>query len=182
MKFLQTGLDGPEAVRALSWVERELRIIPTPQNMRMTRALAAIKAGASPEDVAKALDWREFESFCAALFKAKGFEVLENLTTTRPRTQVDLLARSASLTLVVDCKHWRRAMGTSSLATVVARQAKRTNLLRTKLRGLEPAVVVILSMTDEEARYVDGAAVVPIFALGDFLDNLAGYTEGLRRY
>jgi Holliday junction resolvase len=148
----------------------------------MVRALAAIKAGASPEDVAEALDWREFEAFSAALFKAKGFDVLENVTTTRPRTQVDILARSASLTLVVDCKHWRRAMGMSSLTTVVASQAKRANLLRTKLQGLGPTVVVILSMTDEEARYLDGAAVVPIFALGNFLDNLAGYAEGLRRY
>jgi Holliday junction resolvase len=141
--------------------------------------LAAVRLGVPPEEAASDLEWREFEGFCAALFKAKGFDVLENVTTTRPRVQVDLLARSSSITLIVDCKHWRRAMGASSLSRVVASQARRADLLRTKMEGLEPVVVVILSMADEQARYVDGAAVVPVFALADFLENLAGYTQGL---
>jgi hypothetical protein len=182
VKFLQTGLDGPESINALCWVERELRVVPTTHNTRVIRAIAAIKMGAYPEDVASVLDWKEFETFCAALFRAKGFEVSENITTARPRMQVDLLARSGSLALVVDCKHWYRPMAMSSLSRVIASQEKRADLFRMKRPSLEPMVVVILSAVDETVRYMDGAAIVPVFTLANFLDNLVGYAEGLPRH
>jgi hypothetical protein len=181
-RFLRGEYESPEMQAAVSWAEGELGISPTEENARILRGIAAVKAGANSEAVAKVLSWKEFESFCAALLRARGLSVRENLMLTKPRAQVDLLARSGSLALLIDCKHWAKTMGSSALSQVALAQARRAGLVRRKIRDVEPMVVVILVLSNEVTRYVEGAAVVPIYALADFIDNLGAYSEGLERY
>jgi len=181
-KFLLDGTDTAETRRALSWVESELGIPQTQENLHIVRAIAAVRAGTPSDAVARILDWKEFEGFCASLLRAKGFAVTENLTMTKPRGQVDLLARTTSVALAVDCKHWARTRGASALSRVASAQARRADLLRTKLGKVEPMVVVIVVLSEEATRYVNGAAVVPIHALGDFVDNFDSYADGLPRH
>jgi hypothetical protein len=181
-KFLLSAADTAETKRALAWAERELGVTADGRNVRAVRAIAAVKAGATPEAVARVLDWKEFEGFCASLLRAKGLTVEENITMTKPRVQVDLLARSVSVALVIDCKHWGRTVGASSLSRVAAAQALRADRLRGRLDQIEPMVVVILVLSNEATRYVNGAAVVPVQALGNFIDDLDRYTDGLPRH
>ena len=181
-KFLLLGAETASTRRALSWVERELGIAVTEDNARAVRAVAALRAGAPPEEIAKILDWKEFEGFCASLLRARGFRVEENVTMRKPRVQVDLLARSSTVALVIDCKHWGRTVGPSTLGTVAEAQAKRADRLRGRLDQIEPMVVVIVVLSNEATRYVNGAAIVPIFALADFAGNVEGYTDGLPRH
>jgi hypothetical protein len=131
------------------------------------------------QEVAELLDWKEFEAFCADLLRTRGFTVEENLTVTRPRAQIDLLASSDLITLAIDCKHWKRAMGTAALARCVDAQRGRARLLRAKRQSNRPIATVILALSDEPVRFVGGAAVVPLRTLGSFLDAMAGYSEML---
>ena len=181
-KFLLDGKETAETRQAMLWLERELGISPTQENMHLVRAMAAVKAGTPADAVARILDWKEFEHFGASIFRARGFEVTENVTMTKPRGQVDLLVRTPSLALVVDCKHWAHAKGGSALSKVADDQARRADRLRTKMPRVEPMVVVILALSDEATRYANGAAVVPVYALGDFMDNLDAYADGLTRH
>jgi restriction endonuclease len=181
-KFLLDGKSTSETRSALYWVERDLGIPLTQENAHVVRAIAAVRAGTPADAVARILHWKEFEAFCASLFRAKGFDVTENLTMTKPRGQVDLLARTTSVALAVDCKHWARTRGASALSKVASAQARRADLLRAKMDGIEPMVVVIVVLSDEPTRYVNGAAVVPIHALGDFIDNFDGYADSLPRH
>ena len=181
-RFLRSELNSPETDAAVSWVGREFGGLLASSRGNLTRALAAVRLGASPEEVARFLDWKEFELFCAALLRARGFLVEENITMTKPRAQVDLLARSDSVALAVDCKHWSKTMGQGALSRVVGAQAKRAKLLRQRMGHVEPMVVDVLLMSNEPARYEDGGAVVPIYALRDFLDNFPAYSGELTRY
>lgn len=147
--------------------------------LRVLRALVAIESGVAPDLVARHLDWRDFESFCARLIKAKGFSVTLDLRLKQPKAQIDILARSSSISLVVDCKHWARERGPAALSAVVERQKARALLVRRKMKEVEPMAVVVLSLANEQARYVDGAAVVPVRTLGDFLDRLPSYSPNL---
>jgi Holliday junction resolvase len=181
-RFLLDGSDTRETRLALAWLERELGAALTHENMHVVRAMAAVRAGTPPDAVARVLDWKEFEAFCASLLRAKGLEVTENLTMTKPRGQVDLLARTSRIALAVDCKHWARTMGKSALSRAAEAQARRADLLRRKMGRVEPMVVVMLVLSDVPTKYVNGAAVVPIYALGDFIDNVDSYTDGLPRH
>lgn len=172
--------DFPEPFEAkVSRAAEDLGLLNPTEGVRALRGIVAVEAGVRPEAVAKFLDWRDFETFCACLMGARGFEVERDLRLTKPRAQVDILARSPSVSLLVDCKHWGRERGSGALRQVVERQRARALLVRSRFRHLEPLAVVVLSLAEEQARFVDGGAVVPIRTLGDFLDNLATYVQGL---
>lgn len=177
--FLKGADSTPDEDAAISSVRSQLAIPVSEESEKVVRALAACRLGVSSVSVAKLLGWREFEAFCALLFKAKGFEVTENLVLTKPRAQVDILARSSSVALAVDCKHWKRPAGQSALWKISANQSHRAKLLRQKMPRLEPLLSVILILANEDARFVYGTAVVPLFTLPSFLANLSEYEEYL---
>ncbi len=146
------------------------------------RALVAMEAGAPPDLVSRYLDWKDFEGFCARLVAARGFAVTLDLRLNRPRAQIDVLARSSSIALLVDCKHWARARGVGGLSAVVEKQAARARLVRKAMKDVEPMAVVVLSLVEERPKFVGGGAVVPMKALGDFLDNVLAYASNLTLY
>jgi hypothetical protein len=154
-------------------------IVKPSDSPRIIRAMIAMEAGVAPDLVARYLDWKDFEGFCAGLMAARGFSVALDLRLKRPRAQVDILARSSSIALLVDCKHWARERGAAGLSKVVEKQIARAALVRKAIKNVEPMAVVVLSLVEERPRYVGGGAVVPIRALGDFLDNLFAYSGEL---
>lgn len=178
-KFMAGELSMDAYEERVSRVLHASGLLEPVRGTRTLRAMVAMDAGIAPELVSRYLDWRDFESFAAGLISAKGFRVVLDLRIKRPRAQVDILARSPLVSLIVDCKHWARDSGPGALAAAVEKQRARAVLLRTRMKEVEPMAVVILSLADVRPRFVDGAAVVPIRTLGDFLDNLAGYSENL---
>ena len=81
------------------------------------------------------------------------------------------------MALAVDCKHWARARGGATLAAASEAQLRRARALRQKRPSLEPIASVILVLANQQERFSQGAAVVPVYALFDFLDNLDSYGE-----
>jgi hypothetical protein len=140
-------------------------------------AYALIKLRALPEEISRLLTWQEFEALAGALMRASGLTVRENIVLTNPRAQIDLVAYGTSLVLTVDCKHYRREQGASSLARFAAAQLRRSSLLRSKSGDQRPIASVILSMSEPEGKFVDGVAVVPIRTLRSFLTSLDSFTS-----
>jgi len=141
--------------------------------------LALCARGMEIEKVSKVLDWRDFERLCSGVFRAKGYQVRQNILLRKPRAQVDIFAISDGISLAVDCKHWGRSAGYSGLARLVEAQKSRAKRLRESLDKIGPIAVVILVLIDTRARFVDGGAIVPVFALGDFLDNVDAFRDEL---
>lgn len=141
--------------------------------------LALCARGEPPESVSRHLSWKDFEGFCSEILRSRGYLVRENVVLRKPRAQVDVYAISRSMSLAVDCKHWARAPGYSSLARLVDAQKARATRLRGTLDESGPIASVILVMVDGGARFVSGGAVVPIFAFGDFLDNVEAFRGSL---
>ncbi len=159
-----------------------LGILNSSDGPSVIRALVAIEAGAPPDLVSRYLDWKEFEGLCARLMAARGFAVTLDLRLNRPRAQIDVLARSSSVALIVDCKHWAKERGVSGLLAVVEKQAARARLVRRAMKEVEPMAVVVLSLVEERPKFVGGGAIVPMKALGDFLDNVLAYSSNLTFY
>lgn len=140
-------------------------------------AYALMKLKVQPEEVSRLLSWREFEELAGALLRASGFEIRQNVFLTKPRAQIDVIAYGTSMVLSVDCKHYRREQGPSSLGRVARAQLKRSSFLRTKMKDPRAIASVILSMSEPEGRFVDGVAVVPIRTLRNFLTTLDSYRD-----
>lgn len=141
--------------------------------------LALCSRGENVELVSRHLSWRDFEGFCTEVLRSKGYVVRENVVLRRPRAQVDVYAMSDSLSLAIDCKHWARVPGYLTLARLIEAQKARARRLRDTLDRAGPIAPVIVLVADGGARFVDGGAVVPIYALGDFLSNVEAFREML---
>lgn len=141
--------------------------------------LALCVRGERPETVSKSLGWKDFEGFCSAILRAKGYRVRENIYLRKPRAQVDVLGVSELMSLAIDCKHWARTPSRGSLSALVRAQKERARRLHDTLDSLGDIAAVILVLVDGGERFVDGGAVVPIFALRDFLDNVEACRESL---
>jgi hypothetical protein len=139
-------------------------------------ALALCSLGSRPDQVSRYLNWSEFERFCAKLLAGWGFEVEENLNLTKPRAQIDIVAKSPTAILTIDCKHWSRQHPASSVMKFAEAQIKRSNLLRGSLGGdLRPIFSAILTLSEQRERFVDGVAIVPLHTLRDFLASLGTF-------
>jgi Holliday junction resolvase-like predicted endonuclease len=142
-------------------------------------AVALIAMGAPVEEVSGGLSWQDFERFCGRILRAWGFSVSENVTFTKPRAQIDLIARSSSLAIAVDCKHWRRERSYAALEKVAEAQKARARMARARIPSLEPLAVAVFVLSNEQVRFLNGAAVVPISTLVDFLSGLPVYSGNL---
>jgi len=174
---------GSEEVLAatLGALEEELGGGRTSESLNALAAIALIKRGLDAQTLAKGLKWEEFEEFCAGLFRASGYEVTRNIVLRKPRLQIDILARSNEIALSVDCKQWRKTAGGSALMRFAKSQLARTEALRAKnMLGEAPCASLILTLTEEAPRFVQGVAIVPIFSLRSFLGSLYEFRENLR--
>lgn len=141
--------------------------------------LALCAWGEDIERVSRFLTWRDFERFCSGILRARGYLVRQNIYMKKPRAQVDVFGISDGISIAVDCKHWARGAGYSSLARQVEAQKARAARLHEGLDRIGPIASIILVLVDQGARFVDGGAIVPIFAFGDFLDNVDAYRSQL---
>ena len=69
--------------------------------------LLALRSGCDIERIAKALNWKDFESFASGNMKELGYKVQTNITLTKPRFRIDLVGICSNLAVVADYKHWR---------------------------------------------------------------------------
>ncbi|MDG6920162.1 MAG: restriction endonuclease [Nitrososphaerota archaeon] len=157
---------------AVSSIASTLGLVGTPETDEHLAGLALCARGESIEAVSKHLTWRDFERFCSSILRAKGYRVRENIYLRRPRAQVDVLGVSDRTSLAVDCKHWARASGRGALAGLVRAQLGRARRLHDSLDPVGPIAAVVLVAVDPGERFVEGGAVVPIFAFRDFLDSI----------
>ena len=140
-------------------------------------AVALVSLGIDPETVSRSLSWRDFESFCADIVRAERFEVKENVTLNKPRAQIDIIARSNSFVITIDCKHWSR-VGPALLRTIALAQLQRSRLVRERLNTDKlPIASAVLTLFDHQVRFAEGVAIVPVFVLRNFLQSLESMTE-----
>lgn len=147
-----------------------------PDASRAMLAIALVGRGAPAETVSRHLTWREFECFCADIARAEGYSVKENLTLPRPRVQIDVVARSTSLAVAIDCKHWSR-LSQGAMRSMAIAQLRRARLLRQKWKYDVPIASAILTLGDSGERFCEGVAIVPIFTLRSFLHSVDGLTD-----
>ena len=175
--FIQGALDAPEAKALGDELESALGVGPPVPERRVVNALVAMKLGLTPGTVARHLDWRDFERFCALFFRSRGYEVIENLTLKKPRAQIDLVAIGPSYAVCVDCKRWKKGHSPSLLRRLAADQKRRSRLYRKALGNQKPILSAILSLSAPSGDFVEGVAIIPIGALSGFLDSVEAYLD-----
>jgi hypothetical protein len=135
---------------------------------KLKTALSAIKSGAPIEEASRDVDWKDFEGLVAEILESKNFEVIRNFRMRKPTMEID----------VVDCKHWKR-MTNSALEKIVLRQIDRVKHYVANTDEVVAAPVIV-TLYQEETKFVSKVPIVPIIQFSSFIDEFYGNLEEIR--
>ncbi|MDG6998042.1 MAG: restriction endonuclease [Nitrososphaerota archaeon] len=126
------------------------------------------------------MSWKEFEAFVESAFEAFGYATERNLRFRKPRAEIDLVCTRDGLAFSIDCKHWKRTVGHSSMLGISERQLKRCSRLAERV-GIERVIPLVVTLREEALRILEnGVAVVPIHRLSDFILNWEEASDQIR--
>ena len=85
--------------------------------------------------------------------------------------ELDLVASRGELAFAIDCKHWKRTVGNSTMTRISESQIARANrILET---GFWSKVIPIIMTLRDESLFIleNGVPIVPVSKLFDFILN-----------
>jgi len=143
-------------------------------------AIEAIKAGASFEEVLKAVGWQDFESFVDIVLAAYGYKTFKNYRLKKPRIEVDVFARRGRVGLLIDCKQWHKILSPSNLEHIVRKQIDRAKSLLAYDSSLPRDLIlipVVVTLLPSYVKCYEGVPVVACGALKSFVGEVEGRME-----
>jgi len=141
-------------------------------------AIFVLENGAPIEDVSELLNWKDFENLVSQILLEKEFDVEKNLILTKPRMEIDVIGIKFGITILIDCKHWKR-MNESSIREIVRKQNERAKNYVKKSESLL-AVPVIITLHQEEISFINKVPIVPILQISSFLDDFFGNLDCMK--
>ena len=145
---------------------------------KLKTALSAIKSGAPIEEASRDVDWKDFEGLVAEILESKNFEVTRNFRMRKPTMEIDVVGIHLGVAVLIDCKHWKR-MTNSALEKIVLRQIDRVKHYVTNTDEVVAAPVIV-TLYQEETKFVSKVPIVPIIQFSSFIDEFYGNLEEIR--
>ena len=145
---------------------------------KLKTALLAIKSGAPIEEASRDVDWKDFEGLVAEILESKNFEVIRNFRMKKPTMEIDVVGIHLGVAVLIDCKHWKR-MSNSALDKIVLRQIDRVKHYVANTDEVVAAPVIV-TLYQEETKFVRKVPIVPIIQFSSFIDEFYGNLEEIR--
>ena len=145
---------------------------------RLKMAITLLEDGHQIDKVSEALNWRDFEGLTAQILESEGFAVIRNLVLTKPKREIDVVGIRLGIAILIDCKHWRRH-NPSKLKDVVNKQIARTKHYVAKTTGAI-AVPVIVTLYEDNIKFIDNVPIVPISMFASFIDEFYGNLDQIK--
>ncbi len=139
---------------------------------KLKTAIMFIENGFPLDEIAIALNWRDFEGLTAEVLVSKNFAIIKNLILTKPRMEIDVIGIRLGVAMLIDCKHWKR-YSHSALNEAVQKQIRRTKHYISKTPGAI-AVPVIVTLYQDNIDFIERVPIVPIFQFSSFVDEFYG--------
>ena len=145
---------------------------------RIKASIFAIRNGATIEDVSEFLSWQNFEELVSRVLDENGFIVQKNLILTKPRMEIDVVGVKLGISILIDCKHWKR-MTQSALNDIVNKQVERVKRYVEKTESTS-AIPAIVTLHQEKVNFVNQVPIVPVMQLSSFLDEFYGNLDKMK--
>ena len=146
---------------------------------RLKTAILALEKGASIDEVAEKISWRDFEGLVAEILESKDFAAMRNFMLKDPRMEIDVVGVKLGVALLIDCKHWKRTTS-SALRTIVQKQIERTKHYVASTEGAM-AIPVIVTLYQDEIDFINKVPIVPIFQFSSFVDEFYGNLDDMKQ-
>ncbi|HSD05112.1 MAG TPA: restriction endonuclease [Nitrosopumilaceae archaeon] len=149
------------------------------ENDKLKTSLLAIRMGAAVDEISELLSWQDFEALAEEILRSDNFDTTRNLTLTKPRMEIDVVGIKSDVAILIDCKHWKRS-SQAALEKAVKKQIERTKqyLVKEKIRAAVPAIVTLYQ---EQIKFIDKVPIIPIFQLGSFCEEFYGNLDEMNK-
>jgi Holliday junction resolvase-like predicted endonuclease len=171
----------------------KVNLIEANSSRRLKLAVKAALLGADIEQLSNFLCWQEFEEIVAFALQSNGFSIQNNVRFKHAgrRWEIDVVGSKKPIVVCVDCKHWQRAISSSTLHRIVDKQVERTKAFAGSLPNVamkinctqwERAkfVPVVLSLIPSSQKFFNKVPIVPVLQIQDFINQFAIYIETLK--
>ena len=145
---------------------------------RIKASIFAIRNGATIEDVSEFLSWQNFEELVSRVLDENGFHIQKNLILTKPRMEIDVVGIKLGISILIDCKHWKR-MTQSALNDIVEKQVERVKSYVQKTESTS-AIPGIVTLHQEKVNFVNQVPIIPVMQLSSFLDEVYGNLDKMK--
>lgn len=145
---------------------------------RIKASIFAIRNGATIEDVSEFLSWQNFEELVSRVLEENGFIVQKNLILTKPRMEIDVVGVKLGISILIDCKHWKRVTQ-SALKNIVNKQVERVKRYVETTESTS-AIPAIVTLHQEKVDFVNKVPIVPVMQLSSFLDEFYGNLDKMK--
>lgn len=152
-------------------------IIEFVQSDKLRAVMLALEKGVLVDEAAKHLGWKDFEGLTAQILESKDFATIRNLILTNPRMEIDVIGIKFGVTLLIDCKHWKRH-SQSTLGNAVLKQVERTKHYVAKTNGAVAAPAIV-TLYQDAVSFINRVPIIPIFQFASFVDEFYGNLEDL---
>ena len=131
--------------------------------------IISLEEGCQPSQLSSKLDWKDFELLTTLILQRQSYNVKSNVQFTKPRVQIDIVAISGQVVLVIDCKHWKK-MSTIKMVGCAIEQRRRAKIYFDKIR-ISSGIVIPLIVTLHELpqQIICKVPFVPIAKLYSFI-------------
>lgn len=144
---------------------------------KLRATILALSKGVLIDEIAKNLDWRDFEGLAAQILESRDCATIRNYTMTNPRMEIDVVGIRLGVAMLIDCKHWKKTTP-SALQEIVEKQIERTKNYVAKTNGAIAAPVIV-TLYQDKISFVGKVPIVPIFQLATFVDEFYGNLENV---
>ena len=145
---------------------------------KLKSALLDIRTGVPIEEASRYVDWKDFEGLVAEILESKNFEVMRNFRMKNPTMEIDVVGAHLGTVVLIDCKHWKR-MTNSMLEKIVLKQIERVKHY-VAITDEIVAAPVIVTLYQEETRFISRVPIVPIIQFSSFIDEFYGNLEEIK--
>lgn len=137
-----------------------------------------MKKGVLIDDISCQMNWQDFECLVAEILESKNFVTRKNIVLKKPRRQIDVVGSRLGVTMIIDCKHWKR-YSSSALRNVVKNQIERSKHYLTNTKGTI-GIPVIVTTDYEKIDFINKVPLVPIHQFESFVDESLGNLDKMR--
>lgn len=145
---------------------------------KLNLTLLAMRSGCDLGFLSSRLNWKDFEIFTTLILERTAYTCQTNIHVVKPRAQIDVVAISTGVALIIDCKHWK-AMSTKKMIECASQQRKRAKIYMKNQKKLNVGIPLIVTLYDSSQPLINKVPIVSIGRLRSFLMNYLLYENEL---
>lgn len=131
--------------------------------------IICLEEGCQPSQLSSKLDWKDFELLTTLILQRQCYNAMSNIQFTKPRVQIDIVAISGRVVLVIDCKHWKK-MSKIKMVECAIEQRRRAKIYFDKMRSCSSIIIpLIVTLHELPQQIIYEVPFVPITKLYSFI-------------